>query len=647
MQTRLPAFAADVLLVTATDVETSAVLSVFGSSARVDYQLVHVGNETYFDLGTISAARVLLVQSEMGATGPGASALTVTDSIRALSPSAVIMLGIAFGMNEERQELGQILVAQQLRDYECQRIGSSAGGRVKIIPRGARVESSPRLLKMLKAASQDWRGCSVDIGILLSGSKLIDNARFCDALRKLEPEALGGEMEGIGVYSAAYREHVDWILAKAICDWADGNKNEHKRERQELAAKNVAAFVLHVLRKGGFVQPTQALIEHDVASTSPAFAKRSRSDSPLPRKLPRRRTSDTPTPSSRTKPLPQGDTLQSPLDLGSHEDAVWAASFARLNGSLVAVTGGDDCTVRVWDICTPSPRAVLRDGDAAVWSLACTEIDGGSLAVTGGADGVVRVWDLPSSQIMHRIVGHVGRVGFTSCAPAASDVGPTGGVAALACTRLQGSVVVVSGNADGSVRLIDPVAGKYIRTLTGHLSPVWSVACTRLEGRAVAVTADAQSVVRVWDLSRGTTVQEFTDGGTAVSCFSVDQRPTAVTGDRAGRMRVWGLNDGTLLRSWTGHQDAVSAVSHTQIGDWPAAVTASFDGKARVWDLTHGTQLGVVTDGMCPIGTITCTNSDSRTLTLTGDKSGVVRLWNLAANSSAAKAGCVAWRSPS
>ena len=44
-------------------------------------------------------------------------------------------------------------------------------------------------------------------------------------LRAFEPEAIGGEMEGAWkLYVACAYEKVDWLLVKAICDWADGQK---------------------------------------------------------------------------------------------------------------------------------------------------------------------------------------------------------------------------------------------------------------------------------------------------------------------------------------------------------------------------------------------------------------------------------------
>jgi hypothetical protein len=58
-------------------------------------------------------------------------------------------------------------------------------------------------------------------------------------------------MEGAGLYAAARDAKVDWILVKAICDWADGNKGADKDARQATAARNAAQFVLHTLKTVG------------------------------------------------------------------------------------------------------------------------------------------------------------------------------------------------------------------------------------------------------------------------------------------------------------------------------------------------------------------------------------------------------------
>ncbi len=58
-------------------------------------------------------------------------------------------------------------------------------------------------------------------------------------------------MEGAGLYVAGADHKVDWIVIKAICDWADGNKGVNKKARQQLAAKNAAVFLVESLKYSG------------------------------------------------------------------------------------------------------------------------------------------------------------------------------------------------------------------------------------------------------------------------------------------------------------------------------------------------------------------------------------------------------------
>jgi nucleoside phosphorylase len=74
---------------------------------------------------------------------------------------------------------------------------------------------------------------------------------FQRTLRELSPEAIGGEMDAGCSYAASHEHEVDWILVKAICDFADGHKSKRKEENQALAAANAAAYVRHSL---GFSQ---------------------------------------------------------------------------------------------------------------------------------------------------------------------------------------------------------------------------------------------------------------------------------------------------------------------------------------------------------------------------------------------------------
>ena len=235
---------ATVLIVTVTKVESLAVMEAFQEATGQDSKPNPFSERLYHNLGEVNGTRVFMALSEMGTVGPGASQQVVQKGITALRPSAVILVGIAFGVNEQEQCIGDVLVSRQLWLYDLQRMGID-----KIIPRGDKPHASTRLIDYFRNADLHWKEPKVRFGLILTGEKLVDNVDYREQLKAFEPEAIGGEMEGAGLYVACQDAHVDWILVKAICDWADGSKAEDEEAHQLLAARNAASFVLYTLQQ--------------------------------------------------------------------------------------------------------------------------------------------------------------------------------------------------------------------------------------------------------------------------------------------------------------------------------------------------------------------------------------------------------------
>jgi len=126
-----------------------------------------------------------------------------------------------------------------------------------VINRGDRVTASENLLDKFRTGESDWHSPKVHFGILLCGEKLIASKSFLDRLLDIEKEAIGGEMEGSGLYTAARKAKIDWIIVKAISDWADGSKND---KMQPIAAMNAAKYVRHVVNQGGLKEQIEATL---------------------------------------------------------------------------------------------------------------------------------------------------------------------------------------------------------------------------------------------------------------------------------------------------------------------------------------------------------------------------------------------------
>lgn len=235
-----------VLLVTVNRIETEAILK-----AAHSHQQEYATNITYYDLGEEGGVQLYLVRSGMGTTGPAASTVTISEAIDHLEPTAIILTGIAFGVDPREQEIGQVLISEQVFSYGPQRSSTMPNNRHRRISRGDRALASPRLIDRFRDGEIGWTESKLSFGLILSGDMLIDNVNVRDELIKLEPEAIGGEMEAAGLYSIAVRKKIDWIVVKAICDWADGNKGENKEVNQKLAARSAANFIFSVIRRGG------------------------------------------------------------------------------------------------------------------------------------------------------------------------------------------------------------------------------------------------------------------------------------------------------------------------------------------------------------------------------------------------------------
>lgn len=201
-----------------------------------------VGAQTYY-VGRCGAHNVALLMCEMGSSKPGASAHAVRDALERWKPRAVLMVGIAFGRPDKGLNIGDVLVAEQIALYEEQRVGSST------VYRAPKPPASVTLVNRFRNAL-DWtfpdisKNPAVRVCEVLSGEKLVDNADFVARLFADFPNALGGEMEGAGLFSAAEHSHVPWALVKAVCDFGHGKSKEH----QPLAAAVAASLVAHVLK---------------------------------------------------------------------------------------------------------------------------------------------------------------------------------------------------------------------------------------------------------------------------------------------------------------------------------------------------------------------------------------------------------------
>jgi WD40 repeat protein len=368
------------------------------------------------------------------------------------------------------------------------------------------------------------------------------------------------------------------------------------------------------------------------------------------------------------------------LAIPAHVEWANAVVCAELDGRPLAVTGGHDALVHVWDLATGQTVGdpFARHG-GPVEAVVRTELEGRPLIVSSDAEGEVWVWDLAdrepvqtlspkglqpgrplaSTDLDGRLIVVTGDRDTARAWDVATGerVGPpmsghTGGgippLQAMTCTRLDGHVVLVTVGEQGLVW--DLATGERIAELVPPGRPgdhtMTTVACTELDGRPVAVAACATGEVLLWDLAGRALVGDPLGGGTGgardIICTDLDGRRVALVGDWNGNVRVWDLATGELLARPVGHPVSgfadVRALAHAVVGGRPVVVTCGHEGWVRVWDMgAHEPAGRPVVGHTMEVHAVAPAEIDGRAVVLSGgsdhgeeDWEEHTRLWDLA-----------------
>lgn len=237
----------NILIVIATEVEYKIIMEHLLPLPYESNILTYQGKTdiNYYHIGVMGNYPVCVLLCDMGSTGRNASQLTVQEAVSKLDFKLIISLGIAFGVNEKKQNIGDILISENISFYD---IGKIINGKYK--RRDKEYISGVRIFNLAKNFALQWNSeislFKASYGDILSGNKVIDDAQFRDDLVSCKDTFIGGEMEGAGIFSVCNNHKIDCILIKSICDFA-AHKSENKELYQLVAATTAVLFCKSLL----------------------------------------------------------------------------------------------------------------------------------------------------------------------------------------------------------------------------------------------------------------------------------------------------------------------------------------------------------------------------------------------------------------
>jgi WD40 repeat protein len=248
------------------------------------------------------------------------------------------------------------------------------------------------------------------------------------------------------------------------------------------------------------------------------------------------------------------------------------------------ISGGADHRVCDWDPASGQLRAELPMGhQGEVWALAVFELDGALHVVSGSADGSVRLLALDGPPELARLP----RILATDC----------GEVTALVVLPDVGGGTVVVGSGKG-LRALS------LREGTGHLLALPAIAAAtgvREGDRWLVVAARHDGVVQLVDPVAGATVARFHnvyDAGQvrALTTVRVASSTFVLGGCDDGQLLTWSL-DGTLVANPA--RGGSAGVRALDVADLPTGnsgtqqtlISAGHDGALRLWPIASDSPL--------------------------------------------------------
>jgi WD40 repeat protein/thymidylate kinase len=269
------------------------------------------------------------------------------------------------------------------------------------------------------------------------------------------------------------------------------------------------------------------------------------------------------------------ETSQLRHALRGHTHFIIRVAFSP-DGQIIASSDADR-TIRLWDRTTGQALQTLREHQGSVRALAFAPTPSHfgqdvALLASAGADRIIRLWLVAirsrgEARCRQQLIGHEDEI--------------------LALTFDPQGRHLISGCADGTIRIWDVQSGATIHRLTGHTAPVTAIAINPADGTIASSCFD--QTIRLWDQRTGAclhVVRGAQIGAYAVA-FSPDGQYLAYTGNDLAiylwPWRTYAAAQAVPPDPLRGHVSTVYDLSFSPTTGHLAS--CSIDGRLRLWDV--------------------------------------------------------------
>ena len=195
---------------------------------------------SWYYIGYWGDVKVAVVQTSMGAGGPGGSWYETRKAMHFMPDLLYIFLVGVCGGRLHKVSLGDVVVSKAIHGYTDLKVTPG-----KFINRSVCLSNIDDDFYRFLTQTNNQQD-NVVFGIVLSGPWLIADAEMQERLMQICPEAKAFEMEGSGA-ARACQGKVSCLVVKGVCDLANKNKAD---DWQPQAATNAARYLCKMINEG-------------------------------------------------------------------------------------------------------------------------------------------------------------------------------------------------------------------------------------------------------------------------------------------------------------------------------------------------------------------------------------------------------------
>lgn len=196
----------------------------------------------------------------------------------------------------------------------------------------------------------------------------------------------------------------------------------------------------------------------------------------------------------------------------------------------------------------------------------------GRLALSGGDDHTLKLWEVATGRLLRTFEGH--RKGV--CAVAFSPDGRW--------------VLSGGGLYDDTLKIWEVATGREVRTFSGHENAVCTVAFSPDGQWVLSGGSGTDPTLRIWEVASGQELRKLTDHRESVLSSAVsNDGKWILSGSRDHTLKLWESATGRTVRTFRGHEGGVTSVAFSPNGRW--ALSGSDDRSMKLWDVNTGKEI--------------------------------------------------------